>query len=157
MIVLICNAETKTHSFFKAQIRYFCVKVNWELLNHSVYSKKGLKFQPPPPLSDLSSFCFLDYPLDLLMASMTFWTHFPTSSRGGSSTNCTRQALYLLLALHLKWRNVAFPAILRVRLSQCVKSSPQILLNWQLRRKESPSDLAGRKLQASVRCYSISS
>lgn len=125
MIVLICSAGTKTYSLSKAQIRYFCPKINWELLNHSMFSKEELEVQPFLHPSDLSSFCFLNGLLALLMASVTFWTHFPASPNGRSCTNCTRQVLSLLLALHLKWRNVSFPAILRARLSQCVKSSPQ--------------------------------
>lgn len=125
MIVLICNAETKTHSFFKAQIRYFCLKVNWELLNHSVYSKKGLKFQPPPPPFRFVQFLFSWLPFSSFDGLSDILNTCPYFFWGGSSTNCTRQALYLLLTLHLKWINVAFPAIWRVRLSwACEKQTP---------------------------------
>lgn len=56
----------------------------------------------------------------------------------GSSTGSIRQALYLLLVLDLKWRKAAFPAVWRSWLPQHVKNSPQTLLDWQLRREESP-------------------
>lgn len=112
-------------------IKSFCVQL--ERIRISAFL-----FSP----SDLSCFCFCFFfclpfsSFDGLSATLNTFLYF--LQRGEAAPVVPDRHFYLLLVLHLKWRNMAFLAIWRARLPQRVKSSPQTLLSWQLRREESP-------------------